>query len=46
MAREDGHFKREMVEAFLAALPVHEKGTPKGVPSFVREWWAVLGLNQ
>ncbi len=32
--------------AIASAITEHQKGTPKGVPSFVREWWAVLGLNQ
>lgn len=32
--------------ALAGALAAHEKGTHKGVPSFVQEWWAVLALNQ
>lgn len=31
--------------ALASALAAHEKGTSDGVPSFVREWWAVQGLN-
>lgn len=31
--------------ALASAIAANEQGTPKGVPSFVREWWTVQGSN-
>jgi site-specific DNA recombinase len=31
--------------ALAGAIASQEKGTSEGVPSFVRKWWAVQGLN-
>jgi len=31
--------------ALAGAIAAQEKGISEGVPSFVRKWWAVQGLN-